>query len=68
MSRLITPAEPFDDTTRRFGRTLVEVCRYERATWFYPPQRTSLPYTAVNVTLAVAVVAVIISVCFGVQP
>lgn len=68
MSRLITPAEPFDDTTRRFGRTLVEVCRYERAAWFYPPDRHSLPYRAVNVALAVAVVVIILSIVFGVQP
>jgi len=56
------------DTTRKFSRTLADAYPDERAGWFEGPQKTSLPHKAVSITLAIAVVAIVLAISFQGAP
>jgi hypothetical protein len=56
------------DTTRTYARTLSQAFADERASWFEGPQKTSLPHKAVSITLAIAVVAIVLAISFQGAP
>lgn len=60
--------ETLDGTTRSYSRTTWQCFPSERAHCIEGPERTSIPQKAVSIAIAIAVVAVVLSIAFQGAP